>query len=144
MHSLHCAVTPSISAPPDFPTNFDHVSTENLDGVDAQIGWVQYLSCTEGWNAPTLNSMFTSDKLLDLAQYAITVKILPSTDIPGSSENARFAVMANMCSAPVHSLNNGYTISHFVDASGNLIGREDGSNWIGSTVGQLSAGKPDE
>ena len=113
--------------------DFDYVSTENFDGEDVQIGWVEYSSCTEGWNAPTLNAEYTSDELLDLAEYAVTVKILPSSDVPGSSENAEFAVMADMCSAPVHSLNNGYTISHFVDESGNYIGREDGSNWIGST-----------
>ena len=111
--------------------DFDHVSTENFDGEDVQIGWVEYSSCTEGWNPSTYNAEYTMEELLDLAQYAITMKILPSTDVPGSSENADFAVMADMCSAPVQSLNNGYMVSHFQDG-----GREGqaSNNWIGSSV----------
>ena len=111
-----------------------YTTTETFDNVEMQIKWIPFLSCNEGPNRWTWNADYDAlEDLLVKAQDAVTVKILPSTDVPGSSETAEFAVMAELCSDPVHSLNSGYTISYTVDESGNSIGMEDGSNWIGST-----------
>ena len=72
------------------------------------------------------------DELVDLAQYAVTVKILPSTDIPGQSEDATYAVMADLCSNPIYALNHGYSMSYVVDEDFTVTSLSDTSNWIGT------------
>jgi len=114
---------------------FSHSSTEDFDGVTMDIGWLEYSSCIEGDNPSTYNEEYTMDELLILAQYAVTVKILPSTDIPGINETADFAVTANLCSNPIYALNNGYSMSYSVDESSSpplVTGTANVGNWIGS------------
>merc|ERR1711937_483939 len=65
---------------------------------------------------------------------AVTVKFLASTDIPGQSETAEYAVMADYCSNPIYALNNGYGMSWTVDETSNppvITGPADTNNWIG-------------
>ena len=101
-----------------------------------EIGWIEYSSCIEGANPSTLNSDFSSDQLLQLAQQAVTVKILPSTDIPGHSETAYYAMMADLCSNPIFALNNGYSLSFTLDE--NFVpSPSDPGNWIGDNVDEF-------
>merc|ERR1719283_711406 len=115
--------------------DFEYTSTEQFDGgnTEMEIGWIEYSSCIEGANPSTLNPLFSSDELLQLAQQAVTVKILPSTDIPGHSETAYYAMMADLCSNPIFALNNGYSLSFTLDE--NFVpSKADPGNWIGDNV----------
>merc|ERR1711929_64865 len=76
-----------------------------------EIGWIQYSHCEEGDNVNEYNSDYTMDELIEMAETAITVKIMPSGEIPGQSETASYTVMADLCSNPIYALNRGYTMS---------------------------------
>lgn len=96
---------------------------------------MKYSTCIEGYNPQTYNSEYTLDELIGLAQYAITVKFLPSTDIPGQNETVAYSVMADLCSNPVYALNNGYTMSYKVDENSSppvVTGYTDTGYWIGN------------
>eukprot|EP01084_Bolivina_argentea_P317956 551316_1 len=126
--------------PPNIP--FDYVSYhEDFDGTYMDIGWIRFLSCTEGKHA---NATFTFQNpltmLLDISQYAITVKFLPSTDVPdGNTENTAFSVKSKICSSPIYALNNGYELSYVLDTTTSVIlGYPDPLNWpwLGSPTAQ--------
>eukprot|EP01083_Nonionella_stella_P091791 256699_1 len=85
---------------------FDYTSIEDFNGQGTAIGWIQYASCMEGRPIGYPDG-YTQDELIDIAKYAITVKVLPSTDIPGQSETPDVALMADLCSNPIYALNNG-------------------------------------
>lgn len=89
------------------------------------IGWIKYGSCIEGWgssiNTVTFNANLTAEKIFS----SISIKILPSTDIPdGITENSDYSVKADICSNPVYALHNGLELSFQLDIN----------NWIGSTT----------
>merc|ERR1719334_899190 len=67
-------------------SGWEATSTETFDGVDMEIGWIQYSHCEEGENANIYNPDYTMDELIERAETAITVKIMPSGEIPGQSE----------------------------------------------------------
>ena len=118
--------------PSDSP--FEYVSTETFNGERMVIGWIKYSQCVEGMNAPTVNGDYSLTEIIELAQSAVTVKFLPSTDIPGQSETAEYAVTADYCSNPIYALNNGYGMSWTVDETSNppvITGYADTDNWIG-------------
>ncbi len=114
-------------------------STENFGGKSLEIGWLEYSHCKEGNSgdsASIYNPDYSMDELLDLAQYAVTIKFLPSTDVPGQSETASYAVMAELCSNPIYALNRGYTMSWTVDETSQppvVTGLATTDNWIGAT-----------
>jgi len=121
----------------DGELDFEYVSTERFNGELMRIGWIKYSSCVEGWNAPTVNQDYSRDEIIELAQSAVTVKFLPSTDIPGQSETAEYAVTADYCSNPIYALNHGYGMSATVDETKNptvVTGNADISNWIGDNA----------
>ena len=107
-----------------------------------EIGWIEYSSCIEG--APystTYNPLYSLNGLLHIAQYAVTIKILPSSDIPGSNETAEYTVMADICSNPIYALNNGYTMGLTVNetsdppvVTGLVTGDDISENWIGDNA----------
>ena len=116
---------------------YQYTSTETFnDNIEMDIGWIQFASCAEGDNPATINSEYTLDELLILAESAVTVKIMPSTDIPGVSETAAYTMKADFCSNPVYALNRGYTLSWVVDETTDppvVIDYADEGNWIGAT-----------
>ena len=122
--------------------SFEYVSTENFNGEDIEIGWIKYSSCIEGNNLMTLNADYTESEIVDLAKRAVTVKILPFTDVPGSSETAEYAVTADICSNPVFALNNGYQMDYTVDSDLLVSGYSNVDNWSGtdSATNRLSNG----
>lgn len=84
------------------------------------------------------NDNFRIEEFNYLVQNAITVKILPSGDIPGETENEEYALSTVMCSNPIYALNRGYemTYRYQVDqATANpiVIGYADEVNWKGTT-----------
>ena len=119
-------------------TGFGFTSKEEFNGgiTSMEFGWIEYLSCVEGDNPSTMNPDFTTDELIELAQQAVTVKILPSTDIPGQNETADYAVMADLCSNPIFALNNGYSLSYTLSESFEAS-LADTDNWIGDNADSL-------
>eukprot|EP01083_Nonionella_stella_P065221 170694_1 len=120
---------------------FQHNTIEDFNGVNMNIGWVQFASCKEGCSGTCDNNdhsliypnEWTKQELIDLSKYAITVKILPSSDVPGA-ENTEYAVTADVCSNPIYALNNGYELTHTLDLATSLIsGFTDLNYWIGSS-----------
>ena len=101
-----------------------------------EIGWIEFSSCIEGKHSSTFNPDYESDELIELAQQAVTVKILPSTDIPGHSETAKYALMADLCSNPIFALNNGYSLSYTLDEDF-TASKADPNNWIGDSASTL-------
>ena len=100
------------------------------------IGWVEFASCPEGGNTTIINPQYTMDELLILAESAVTVKIMPSTDIPGVNETAAYTMKADLCSNPIYALNRGYTMSWVVNETTDppvVAGVADTANWIGAT-----------
>eukprot|EP01083_Nonionella_stella_P091790 256698_1 len=124
---------------------FDYTSIEDFNGQGTAIGWIQYASCMEGRPIGYPDG-YTQDELIDIAKYAITVKVLPSTDIPGQSETPDVALMADLCSNPIYALNNGYEMSFTVNESLHLVAGADTNNWIGTTVAKqgLSSTPPNQ
>ena len=116
---------------------YQYTSTETFnDNIEMDIGWVEFASCAEGGNPTIINPQYTMDELLILAESAVTVKIMPSTDIPGVSETAAYTVKADLCSNPVYALNRGYTMSWVLDETTDppvVAGLADTTNWIGAT-----------
>ena len=105
------------------------------NNIEMEIGWIEFSSCVEGQNPVIMNAQYTLSELLILAESAVTVKIMPSTDIPGVSETAAYTVMADLCSNPIYALNRGYTMSWILDETTDppvIAGVADTSNWIGS------------
>eukprot|EP01083_Nonionella_stella_P154771 499143_1 len=103
--------------------SFEHITNEDFNVVNMDIGWIEFASCKEGctWEPDTSGcdnddhllqypNGWTQQQMIDIARYAITVKILPSTDIPGD-ETIEYAVKADICSNPIYALNNGYELS---------------------------------
>jgi len=117
---------------------FQYTSTQNFNGQSVEIGWIKYSSCTEGPNNPlTYNPDYSADELKELTKLAVTVKILPSTDIPGKSETADYALTANLCSNPIFALNRGFMMSYSVGSDWKVSGTADTDNWIGVKAGTL-------
>ena len=122
--------------------SFNYTSTEEFSAENMTIGWLEYTHCTEGLNNeliynPEYGGLYG---LINLAQYAVTVKILPSSDIPGQSETAEYTVMADLCSNPIYALNNGYTMSFTLNETSDppvITGYADTSNWIGDNAATL-------
>jgi len=117
-------------------TEWEATSTETFDGVNMEIGWIQYSHCMEGDNANLYNQDYSMGDLIEMAETAITVKIMPSGEIPGQSETASYTVMADLCSNPIYALNRGYTMSWQVDETSDppvVTGVADTNNWIGAT-----------
>ena len=114
--------------------HFEVTSTEYFDGESMDIGWIEYSHCKEGNNINNYNPDYSMDELIHLAQYAVTVKIMPSSDVPGLSETANYAVMADRCSNPIFALNYGYTMSWTVEESSApvITGLANMDNWIGT------------
>jgi len=94
---------------------WEATSTETFDGVNMEIGWIQYSHCEEGDNANEYNEDYSMDDLIEMAETAITVKIMPSGETPGQNETASYTVMADLCSNPIYALNRGYTMSWQLD-----------------------------
>eukprot|EP01083_Nonionella_stella_P092119 257764_1 len=127
--------------------SFQHITNEDFNGVNMDIGWVEFASCKEGCKYSSAHAMcdtddhslkypngWTQQQMIDIARYAITVKILPSSDIPGSeSETTEYAVKSDICSNPIYALNNGYELSFTLDLTTSFVtGFTDLNNWIGS------------
>lgn len=115
---------------------FEYNSTEDFNGVAMTIGWIQFSSCIEGTNPSIMNPQYTYDELMELAQSAVTVKIMPSMDIPGINETAAYTVKADLCSNPVYALNHGYSMSFTVSETSDppvITGLGDTNNWIGAS-----------
>eukprot|EP01083_Nonionella_stella_P300996 1030384_1 len=118
---------------------FQHTTTENFVDMTTEIGWIKFASCKEGYGSdlyaleyPTTNG-WSKQELIDIAKNAVTVKILPSDDIPGSNENGEYAVTADICSNPMFAFNNGYELSWTVDMVTSLVtGATNSLYWIGS------------
>eukprot|EP01084_Bolivina_argentea_P176063 304743_1 len=125
-----------------FPNiTFDHASiNEDFDGTRMDIGWIKYATCMEGrissskLNALKYPNHVSLEKLLNISKYAVTVKFLPSSDIPdGVNENIEYAVKAHICSNPIYALNNGYQLSWTLNITTSLIiGYANIGNWIGA------------
>ena len=141
--------TPSVEPTP-VPTTifgeipFAYTSTEEFSGEHMTIGWLEYMHCTEGFNNDFIYNPEGGglNGLLDLVQYAVTVKILPSSDIPGQNETAAYTVMADLCSNPIYALNNGYSMSFTVNETSDtpvVIDYANISNWIGDNAAALTA-----
>eukprot|EP01083_Nonionella_stella_P227374 806788_1 len=117
---------------------FEHTSTETFNGDAIDIGWMEFMHCAEGNGAPSAHQYdngFSLSQMIDLAQHAVTLKILPSTDTPGSSETTAYAVTADLCSNPVFALNNGYEMSYALDLSNaQITSYGDINDWIGDSV----------
>eukprot|EP01084_Bolivina_argentea_P231894 390954_1 len=117
---------------------FDYTSTEDYNGVNHSIGWVQFLTCTEGSTVasiPTLGNGLTIAQLQNISQYAITTKFLTGNDIPGVTENTAYAVKSDICSNPIYALNNGYELSYTLDITNSFVtGLSNLNNWIGTTT----------
>jgi len=119
----------------DSHPNYDYVSTEDFGGENMMIGWIEYASCVEGNNPPVFNEAVSR-----MHSSAITVKILPSTDVPGHSETSAYAVTAKLCSNPVYAFNSGYAMSWVVDQTTDpplITGLADTDNWIGDNAATL-------
>ena len=106
------------------------------------IGWLEYFHCEEYTNNEFIYNPEGGglNGLLNLLPYAVTVKILPSSDIPGQNETAAYTVMADLCSNPIYALNNGYTMSYSLDETSDppvITGYADTSNWIGDNAHSL-------
>eukprot|EP01083_Nonionella_stella_P117811 351457_1 len=115
---------------------FQHTTTESFTNIQMEIGWIEFASCTEGWQSSSHALRYpdgwTMQEMIDISRYAVTLKILPSTDIPGS-ETAQYAITADICSNPVFALNNGYELSWTLDtATSNIIGVTSDQYWIGA------------
>ena len=99
---------------------------------------MKYVSCNESNNTVfSYHTGYTQQQLTNFAQYGITVKLLPSTDTPGSNENSNYTVKADICSNPVYALNTGYEISYVLDESTSppvITGQADLNNWIGTST----------
>ena len=119
---------------------FEANSTEQFNSITLEIGWLQYSTCIEGNNEQTYNSNYSLDEFLYLAQYAVTIKFLPSTDIPGeplTEQSDQYGVMADLCSNPIYALNNGYMMAFTVDETSSppvLTGYGNTDNWIGTNA----------
>ena len=84
------------------PIDFEVNSTMNFSDESMDIGWITFGSCTYGsGDLLAYNSDFTYSELLDLARYAVTVMIGPSTNVPGVSMDADLTNTADLCSNPV-------------------------------------------
>ena len=133
--------TPSPTDVPDqylinkYNMTFDYVANEDYNGVPMTIGWIKYAHCVEGDGSPLIFD--DPNYINDILKYAITVKILPTGNIPGVSENANFSVKADICSNPVFALNHGYEFSFKLDLLTELI-IDDSSwyDWIGPQIAQ--------
>lgn len=115
-------------------TDFAFTSTETFTGgVTMDIGWIKYLSCEEGEGSVRVQYPFALSDIINLAQYAVTIKILPKGDIPGLREDSEYAVMADLCSNPVYAMNHGKEMSYNLDINTGLVdGVTDINNWIGT------------
>ena len=108
---------------------FDYVSNEEfIIGAPMTIGWIKYASCTEGSNTSQNALIFDNiDYINNISVYAITVKILPTGEIPGVHENINFSVKAAICSNPIFAFNAGYELTYELNVSSELI--IDNSSW---------------
>jgi len=115
---------------------FDYVSaSEDFNGVTKEIGWFEFGSCVEGPNALEFPSGYTLSELVELARYAITVKIIPADKLPTDDTADDFSVKADICSNPIFALGHGYEMSYTLDTSTfDVIGQTSASSpdWIGS------------
>eukprot|EP01084_Bolivina_argentea_P029036 53913_1 len=114
---------------------YEYTSIENFNGNTLDIGWIELLKCKEGTNeesTPIYPSGYTIQELQSISEYAITVKILTGTGIPGFNENSEYAVKADICSNPVYALNNGFEMSYTLNTTNSqVIGMTNINNWIG-------------
>eukprot|EP01084_Bolivina_argentea_P184427 318070_1 len=97
---------------------FDYETNENYNGFIMNTGWLKFFDCKEGNSAasfPKYHNDYTLSELVTLSKYAISVKFLTGTGIPGVNENTSFALTTNICSEPIFSLNNGYELSYTLD-----------------------------
>eukprot|EP01084_Bolivina_argentea_P252528 423888_1 len=108
---------------------FDYTSTQQYNGNNHTIGWIQFATCTEGTSIasiPLPSNGWNIKQLQNISQYAITIKILTGNDIPGSIENQFYAVTADICSNPIYALNNGYELSYTLNITDStVIGASD-------------------
>ena len=133
--------TPSPTDVPDeylinkYNMTFEYVSNEDYNGVPMTIGWIKYAHCIEGDGSPLIFD--DPNYINDILKYAITVKILPTGNIPGVNENVNFSVKADICSNPVFALNHGYEFSFKLDLLTELIIDDSVyTDWIGSQIAQ--------
>eukprot|EP01083_Nonionella_stella_P179300 636194_1 len=90
--------------------SFEHITNEDFNAVNMDIEWIEFTSCKEGcsWEPDTSDcdnddhllqypNGWTQQQMIDIARYAITVKILPYTDIPGD-ETIDYAAATNTTS----------------------------------------------
>eukprot|EP01083_Nonionella_stella_P161862 530659_1 len=95
---------------------FQYTTTEMFNDIQMGIGWIEFASCQEGEGSTDYSLMYpngwTEEQILNISKYAVTMKILPSTDNLGS-ETTDYAVTADVCSNPIFASQAASTVSHF-------------------------------
>eukprot|EP01084_Bolivina_argentea_P035042 64979_1 len=129
----------------EFPDiKFDELSVENFSGNNGnpntfEIGWFKFAQCTEGKGSSLHGIKYANEysvgELISILKYAVTIKLLPSSDIPGQIENNNFALTADICSDPIWAINNGYEMSFILDkTTASVIGYSNINNWFGTST----------
>eukprot|EP01084_Bolivina_argentea_P179227 309721_1 len=119
------------------PNNYPYCyHTNTITNRTTQIGWIKITSCIESASNAAFTYYYNNTIRQLLAQYAITIKIVPPEGINNPNYNT-YAVTAVPCSNPIYALNNYKELSFVIDMDGTFNIRSLANyenNWLGTTT----------